>query len=152
MTIYTIGHSKLELDEFVELLTSHGIKLVADVRRFAGSKKFPHFNREALQDALAERGIKYRWFGDLLGGYRSGGYEAFTESMAFQRGLRQLLGAASRQRTTLMCAEGAWFRCHRRYIADELVKRNHTVRHISSKTSASLHPTATTHEYGDKSC
>jgi uncharacterized protein (DUF488 family) len=151
LTIRTIGHSTLALDEFIERLTAHGITLVVDVRRFAGSKKFPHFNREVIEAALAHSGIEYLWLGNLLGGYRTGGYAAFTETAAFRQGLDRLLRAAARHNTAIMCAEGAWFRCHRRYVADQLVRKGHTVLHITSKKAASRHPTGTASASGDTS-
>lgn len=151
LTIQTIGHSTLALDEFIERLTAHGIALVVDVRGFAGSKKFPHFNREVIDAALAQSGIEYLWLGNLLGGYRTGGYAAFTETAVFQQGLDRLLRAAARRKTAIMCAEGAWFRCHRRYIADQLVRKGHTVLHITSKKAASRHPTGTASGCGDTS-
>jgi len=140
LTIFTIGHSTLALDDFIERLSGHGITLVVDVRRFPSSRKFPHFNREVFEAALAPHGIKYKWLGDLLGGFRNGGYEAFTRTTSFERGLERLLSAAARHKTAIMCAEGPWFRCHRRYIADQLASRGHTVLHITSKRRASPHP------------
>src|SRR5690606_12029525 len=68
-TVWTIGHSTRSLDDFVELLRSYGVETVADVRSFPGSRKYPHFGREALAAALYERGFAYEWF-KALGGRR----------------------------------------------------------------------------------
>ncbi|HXY34269.1 MAG TPA: DUF488 domain-containing protein, partial [Planctomycetaceae bacterium] len=59
--ILTIGHSNHPFERFFELLQRHSIEQLADIRRFPGSRKHPHFNREALQEALARHGIAYRW-------------------------------------------------------------------------------------------
>ena len=48
MRIWTIGHSTRSIDDFISLLEENGIKLVADVRMFPGSKRYPQFGREAL--------------------------------------------------------------------------------------------------------
>ncbi len=40
-TIWTIGHSTRSLAEFIALLNSFHIELVADIRSFPGSRKFP---------------------------------------------------------------------------------------------------------------
>ena len=45
---FTIGHSTHALDAFAALLEGHGVRRVADVRRFPGSRRHPQFNREAL--------------------------------------------------------------------------------------------------------
>src|SRR2546430_17444263 len=37
MRIYTIGHSTRPLDELIGLLRDHGVKRLADIRRFPGS-------------------------------------------------------------------------------------------------------------------
>ena len=47
-SLWTIGHSTRSIEDFCSLLEKHGIKLLADVRLLPGSKRYPHFNREAL--------------------------------------------------------------------------------------------------------
>ena len=68
-TLYTIGHSTRTLDELVSALKAHGIETLVDIRAFPMSRRLPHFNREALEQSLAEQGIRYIWM-QALGGYR----------------------------------------------------------------------------------
>src|SRR4051795_9863189 len=68
-TLWTIGHSTRELDDFLALLTENKIESLADVRRFPGSRRHPHFNREALSASLENVGITYTHF-PALGGRR----------------------------------------------------------------------------------
>src|SRR5205823_11801138 len=56
MRIYTIGHSTRQLDELIRLLREHGVKRLADIRRFPGSRRYPHFSRESLADSLPKAG------------------------------------------------------------------------------------------------
>jgi len=128
--IYTLGHSNLSMGEFLELLRSWGIEIVADVRRFPTSKKHPHFSRENLGPALKEAGIEYVFLGEELGGYRRGGYEAYTETEGFRRGLGRLEELAVQGKTAIMCAERDPRGCHRRYIAAALAARGFRVIHI----------------------
>lgn len=137
--LYTVGHSNRELGEFIALLETFGIECVADVRRFPTSSKYPHFRREELARSLPERGIEYRWLGDLLGGYRTGGYEQFTQTEAFQVGLDLLLQSAHWRITAVMCSERLFFRCHRRFIADRAVDLGWEVRHIYELGRMSRH-------------
>ena len=67
--IYTVGHSTHPLDDFVSLLRGAGVAALADVRRYPGSRRQPHFNREALAEALPAAGIAYAHF-ERLGGRR----------------------------------------------------------------------------------
>jgi uncharacterized protein (DUF488 family) len=69
-TLWTIGHSTRELDAFLALLTENKIESLADVRRFPGSRRHPHFNREALSATLQNAGITYTHF-PTLGGRRT---------------------------------------------------------------------------------
>src|SRR3954464_15982305 len=69
--LFTIGHSTHPLDGFLKLLARHGIEALADIRRFPGSRKHPHFNRAGLASSLPEAGVQYRWF-EALGGRRKG--------------------------------------------------------------------------------
>ncbi|MEM2111100.1 MAG: DUF488 family protein [Candidatus Bathyarchaeia archaeon] len=48
MRIYTLGHSTRSLEEFIEILKAFSIEMIFDVRRFPGSRKFPHFSKENL--------------------------------------------------------------------------------------------------------
>jgi hypothetical protein len=65
--IWTIGHSTRAIDIFISLLEENGIKVVADVRRLPGSKRYPQFNRETLAKSLKEHGIRYEHFPELGG-------------------------------------------------------------------------------------
>src|SRR5579864_2231050 len=67
MLIYTIGHSTRTLDELIRLLRENGVARLADIRRYPGSRRYPHFSREALSKSLPEDGIAYEHFEDLGG-------------------------------------------------------------------------------------
>src|SRR5205807_5075351 len=67
MRVYTIGHSTRAVEELVALLREHGVKRLADIRRFPGSRRYPHFSREALEISLPERGIEYVHISELGG-------------------------------------------------------------------------------------
>jgi uncharacterized protein (DUF488 family) len=60
MRIYTIGHSTRSLEEFVTLLREHDVERLADIRRFPGSRRYPHFSREALERSLPEVNLSRR--------------------------------------------------------------------------------------------
>jgi uncharacterized protein (DUF488 family) len=145
--ILTVGHSNHEETEFVELLRGAGVELIADVRRYPGSRRQPHFERTALAAVLLEAGIGYRWLGETLGGRRkalpdspNGAWESdqfrgYADHMAtdeFAAGLAELEGLAREQRVAIMCAEAWWVRCHRRLIADALTARGWRVLHLGA--------------------
>jgi uncharacterized protein (DUF488 family) len=143
-TIHTIGHSTRTTDVFLQLLQTHQIELVVDVRRWPASRRLPHFNREALAEALKKAGIDYLWRGDL-GGFRKPladsvntawrvatfrGYADFMLTAEFDKILGEVEQLAAHHRIALMCAEAVPWQCHRQLIADAFVIRNWTVRHI----------------------
>ena len=133
MKLYTIGHSNRTMEDFLEILKAHDIKNLVDVRRFPGSKKFPHFNRENFEKVLLENSINYFYLGEELGGFRKGGYRKYIKTNDFREGINKLIQIGNKARTVLMCTERFFWRCHRRYISDELVKLNHKVIHIIDK-------------------
>jgi len=153
--IWTIGHSTREIGVFVSLLEDNGIKLIADVRLLPGSKRYPHFNREALADSLGERGIRYEHFPEL-GGRRKPrpdsvnnawrneafrGYADYMETDDFCRGIERLLDLSGKiGPAALMCAEAVWWRCHRGLISDYLKVRGMEVRHIVDHGKTQVHP------------
>jgi len=122
-TIFTIGHSNLEMSNFLGMLLRCEIKLVCDVRSRPGSFRFPQFNREPLMNQLASAKIIYQFFGDQFGGrpldaryYRPDGlvdYAARRKAPDFEEGLDRLLGSAKSQNVVLMCAEEDPLHCHR---------------------------------------
>ena len=57
--IWTIGHSTRPIEEFIGMLQSFDIRMLADVRSFPGSKRYPQFNKEALEISLRKNDISY---------------------------------------------------------------------------------------------
>jgi len=137
--IYTIGHSTHPIDEFMQLLQTHEIRCLVDIRRFPTSKKYPQFTRAYLSERLNQDQINYVWLGEQLGGFRTGGYEAYTHTEAFCAGLERLQQLASQMRMAFMCAELLFFRCHRRFVADQLIERGWRVFHIMDKAKLYEH-------------
>ncbi|WP_311195622.1 DUF488 domain-containing protein [Planococcus sp. 107-1] len=67
MIIYTIGHSSHSKEFFHKMLKEQEIELLADVRAFPGSKKWPQFSKGVFPDWLSAEGITYEHFGKLGG-------------------------------------------------------------------------------------
>ena len=142
MIAYTVGHGTRPLAELLEVLTEVGAQTLVDVRRFPGSRRNPQFNQGPLGDALETAGIAYRHAVEL-GGRRSGepGEERFScirtpafRSYAARMGRPEwqaaLAAALAEPAPCFMCAETPWQKCHRRFIAELLVARGHTVVHL----------------------
>jgi uncharacterized protein (DUF488 family) len=144
MTILTLGHSTHSLDELVALLRRHEIEALVDVRSVPRSRRMPHFAKESLEECLPRRGIEYTHAKEL-GGFRRPapgssnagwqvegfrGYADYMRTLEFEKALERLEALARRRRTAIMCAEGLWWRCHRRLISDALLVRGWEVRHI----------------------
>lgn len=153
-TIWTIGHSTRPIEEFLGLLTGARIKVIADVRSFPASRKYPQYGKEALAAMLATHAIGYDWL-QALGGRRRAspdspntvwrnasfrGYADYMSSTEFEHGLDQLVEVASKARTAMMCAEAVWWRCHRSMIADALCVRGIEVVHILDAKHSMVHP------------
>jgi AbrB family looped-hinge helix DNA binding protein len=145
--LFTIGHSTHPVEKFLWLLARHDIKALVDIRRFPGSRKFPQFNQENLASDLKKAGIDYHWLEALGGrrgkrkdgtstvnlGLRNASFRNYADYMLtpeFQEGVARMLEVAKGRRTALMCAEGLFWRCHRRLVSDFLVANRETVQHI----------------------
>ena len=68
-TIWTIGHSTRPIEEFLSVLAGSRIEVIADVRSFPGSRRYPQYGREALAATLVAHAIGYHWL-PALGGRR----------------------------------------------------------------------------------
>ncbi len=153
LTVWTVGHSTRRSEDLLGVLTAYGIELVADVRRFPGSRRLPQFAAAALEESLAAHDIAYHWFPELGGrrrldpasvnlGWRHPAFRAYADHVAtesFAAGLLELLLLAEGLRTVTMCAEALWWRCHRRLIADVLTSIGVSVVHIRDERTAELH-------------
>jgi uncharacterized protein (DUF488 family) len=151
--VFTVGHSTHALDDFVALLREHAIEVVADVRAYPGSRRHPHFGGEALATELSRRGIEHRHL-RALGGRRSprpdspnGGWEndafrAYADhalTPEFGAALDDLTALARSKPVAVMCAEGLWWNCHRRLIADRLTTAGWRVCHIGPDGRLAAH-------------
>ena len=159
-TIFTIGHSDLSLDAFLDRLASAGVTLVADVRRYPGSKRFPHFAKAAFEPALRGRGVGYVHL-PALGGFRAAPddtkpfadldpkwhpYAANMQTTAFANAVDDLIARADDETVVgVMCAERDPQHCHRHLLADALVVRGVEVVHLladGEQQPHRLHPAA----------
>ena len=162
--IYTIGHSTRAFAELVDLVAAHGVRQLADVRSFPASRRYPHFARAHLEQALPRAGIAYRWMPALGGrrrlgagpsanaGWRVAGFRAYADHMAmpeFAAARADLEVWAAAAPTVFMCAEAAYRMCHRQLIADALVARGWEVLHIESRTRARPHALTTFARLGE---
>lgn len=152
--IYTIGHSVRPLAEFIELLKSFNIGALADVRRFAGSKRYPWFSKENLEMVLPENNIEYIHF-EALGGRRKvqpnsvnnrwknesfRGYADYMQTEEFIQSIIKLENLARTRRTAFMCSEAVWWSCHRSMISDYLKAKGWDVEHIMNRGKVEEHP------------
>ncbi len=125
------------------------------MRSFPGSRRYPRFNREALEKSLPAAGVEYVWLGKELGGRRKASgrptrhtalrnasfrnYADYMETRAFREGIEALLALAAEKPTAYMCSEALWWRCHRGMISDFLLSKGHDVLHIMSERDARPH-------------
>ncbi len=153
-TVWTIGHSTRSVEELIGLLRGAEVEVLADVRRFPGSKRMPRFGAEALREELERAGIGYVHLPEL-GGRRKAtpdsrntawrneafrGYADYMQTPAFETGLERLMALARGRRTAMMCAEAVWWRCHRGLIADAMKVRGWRVLHIMEEGKVVEHP------------
>jgi uncharacterized protein (DUF488 family) len=152
--IYSVGHGARSLDDFVAVLGAARIGVLVDVRSFPGSRRHPHFGREALAASLTERGVAYAWE-PRLGGRRKRGpvpspnpswqvegfrnYADHMDSDEFAAGLAALVARAEEVPTAFMCAETHWSQCHRRLLSDKLWALRHEVIHLITPFKKDLH-------------
>jgi uncharacterized protein (DUF488 family) len=154
LSVWTIGHSTLAIEDFVHLLEGCEIRVLADVRSFPGSRRYPQFNKDNLQTSLAANRIEYVHLPELGGRRRARpdsinmswrnesfrGYADYMETTGFEIGISKLLNLAAHRRTAIMCAESLWWRCHRSLISDYLKVKGIEVVHIIARGKSEPHP------------
>ena len=129
MYIHTLGTSLRSEEEFVEVLRHYQIEAFLDVRSFPRSK-LPTFNRDYLEELITKNGMEYHFLGKELGGFIKGGYEKYTRTDSFLKGIDRVEHLAQEKLSVIVCAEKLPWKCHRRFIAMELQKRGWKPVHI----------------------
>jgi uncharacterized protein (DUF488 family) len=150
LPLFTIGHSTRTIPEFVELLRAGPAQFVVDVRTVPRSRANPQYNADVLPAELAEWQIGYDRIAEL-GGLRGKSHDVAPEvngfwenqsfhnyadyalTDAFAEGLDRLMRLAGERPTAIMCSEAVWWRCHRRIIADYLLRHGRAVMHLMGK-------------------
>ncbi len=149
--IYTIGHSTRSLAELAGLLQEHGVTRLADIRRFPGSRRHPHFSKESLEQNLPRAGVEYIHFEALGGrrrplarsrnmGWESEQFRGYADHM-LSGDVREAIGRLldSEKPTAVMCAEAVPWNCHRNLLSDDLVRRGIEVIHITAPGKSHAH-------------
>src|SRR5882757_8327127 len=143
-TMMTIGHSTLPLEVFLRALKENGCGLLVDVRRYPGSRRYPHFGQKELFTSLEKEGIAAVWREGLGGrrptqknsintGWRNEsfrGYADYMQTREFAEHIDWLMGLPTLDNTVIMCAEAVPWRCHRSLIGDAVLARKGVVLDI----------------------
>jgi uncharacterized protein (DUF488 family) len=139
--LYTVGHSNLEPEKFLDLLKSHLIEVLVDVRSQPYSRYVPHFNQGELQALLQSAGLRYLFMGRELGGRPHGDeyydddgrvlYDRLAASEIFLEGISRLETGIRRYRVAIMCSEENPTVCHRYLLVGRVMAdRGAAVHHI----------------------
>ena len=141
LEILTVGHSNHSFGDLLLLLRSHQVTVVGDVRSVPYSRRYPQFNRRALESSLEASGIRYVFWGAELGArtrdpscYDEEGRVSFprlAQTDDFLRGIEGALRTAESSRLALLCAEREPTGCHRTIlVAPALTDRGVSITHI----------------------
>jgi len=143
--IFTLGHSTLPIETFLQILRDQGVRIILDVRTVPRSRHNPQFAQENLAPALDQAGIAYEWHRHLGGlrhplsdsintGWRNSGFRGYADYMQtpeFAAALDPLLHLEpDAPPRALLCAEAVPWRCHRSLVSDALTVRSVPVEHI----------------------
>lgn len=153
MTVYTIGHSTRPAAEFIGILQSFRIELLADIRTIPRSRHNPQYDQTELQKLLSAAHVEYVHLADL-GGLRHAkkdsvnmawknlsfrGYADYMQTIEFAGAVQNLISLANEQRTAIMCSEAVPWRCHRSLVGDALLVCGVEVADIMGEGSSKPH-------------
>lgn len=149
-TVLTIGHSTHDPDTFARLLARHGVEMLVDVRRYPGSRRVPWTNPGEIERVLPTEYVHLPGLGGRRqpvpgspnGFWRNDGFRGYADHMGseeFGAAFERLLELVRTRRAAVMCAEGPWWRCHRRLLADALLVHGANVLHIDPRGRVEPH-------------
>lgn len=141
-TVYTIGHSNHDIEQFLALLKQYDINCLIDVRSAPYSRFAPHYNKRPLRASLQEQNLIYMHFDKEFGARQTKpslldetgkvDFDKVRATETFKQGVERLRKGLDLGYTiVLMCSEGDPFDCHRfSMISCQLVKEGLAVKHI----------------------
>ena len=146
--VYTIGYEGTDIDRFIQTLKAAGVKVLADVRAVALSRK-KGFSKTALRARLQQEGIAYLHF-NALGDPKPGReaaragrfsefrtiYAAHLAGQPAQAALAALSRAVENTSACLLCFERDPKECHRSIIAGKLKAAGMDVFHLFGDSPA----------------
>jgi len=123
---FTLGYTGRRLDELLELLITHGVRTLVDIRQYPISMYRPELSKSNLRRAVEERGLLYAHLPELgvprdirvkaiEAGSRDVIWEWYDQYVAIPyvgRNLHQFLNSIEHP-VALMCVEIAPQECHR---------------------------------------
>jgi uncharacterized protein (DUF488 family) len=113
-TTWMIGHSNHPIELFLELLKTHGITTLVDVRSYPVSRWNPQFSRSNLEPVLRKNSIRY-YHSPKLGG------KSQVDEAERLAALKKWFPAYGR--LCMMCSEGDYHKCHRHYLLAPILNR-----------------------------
>ena len=131
LTFFTAGYQGHNIETFLDLLVSHGVEQLIDVRQLPFSRK-PDFSKKRLTAHLAGVGIAYTHLGALGTPKplrdevrRTHDFAALFAAMqpiidAQPEALREALELARARSSVLLCFEANYAECHRLVVAQAI--------------------------------
>jgi len=139
MNLYTIGFSQKSAEEFFKILKSNNVIRLIDIRINNKSQLAGFTNAKHLPYFLKIHDIEYLYRPDfapskeLLNGYKNKSiswkeYEIEYNKIIVQRNIIEKINWNIFNYSVLLCSEATAEKCHRRLLAEYLVKNNNEIK------------------------
>ena len=141
-TLYTIGYSGYNANDFLDVLNKNGINAVIDIRSNPFSSHYPVYNKEILENTLKRSNIYYRSYANEFGAqqsercfYTQQGYldfEVFTASEKYNHAYQRIEDGLMKEYVfALMCSEKDPIDCHRSIMISKTFSDNgYSILHL----------------------
>lgn len=133
--VYSLGHSNLELNEFIDVLKKFNIRHLLDVRSVPKSSYVSHFNKEKLEKELKQNDITYTYCGDNIGGRQHIDFKDYVNTPKYESSIKMVERIIKRGESAIMCSEKDFTKCHRKYICNTLIENGFDVIQVDVQNS-----------------
>ena len=152
--MWTTGYGDRTINGFTELLKSHSIDIVVDIRMFPASSTYRHFQRDSLREQLNSEGVDFHCAGHHFGVMREvsedsphvalgkslRGFAEYMSTATFKKGIKQLIDLAAGRNVVLVDESINFEDCHRKLLADYLyIMEGYRVFHIQDLGTVQEH-------------
>lgn len=137
-TVYSLGHSNIDSNQFINILKDLEVKYLMDVRSNPNSCYIKDYDKDKFEKILARNKIRYTYCGYKVGGRQKIDFKKYVNTHEYNSAIKSITRIIDRGKSAIMCSEKDYKNCHRKYVSQTLLNNGYTVIQIKVDKNMNL--------------